>query len=139
MPHTTFNVDEVSEYLHLPRAEVEELVRRGEVPFERAGERAVFRRADIDAWASQRILGFSGSHLKDYHRRSTAKAHDLSRERAIVAELLRPDGVRPGLASKTKPSLIRDLVQMAVATGLVVYPDDLLRSIEKREIGRAHV
>jgi excisionase family DNA binding protein len=79
-----FNLAEAAEYLHLTEDMVEELARRGEIPCERQGGRLVFRHNEIDEWASRRVLGFSGENLSDFHRRSTAKYHDLSSAAAII-------------------------------------------------------
>ena len=133
MPYRIFNLDEVAAYLHLARRDVETLVKRDEIPCERQGERMVFRKREIDGWASQRILRLSGSRLADYHRTSSAKAHHLSARTAIMAELISADRIAPELASRTKASLLRDMAALADRTGLVADPRDLLRSLEERE------
>ena len=68
MPHRTLSLKEAAEYLHLPVADVEQLVRQDEIPFEKNGQRVVFRKIDLDAWASRRILGLSDNKLTDYHK-----------------------------------------------------------------------
>lgn len=133
MPHRRFTVKEVAAYLHLSAQDVEDLVRAEKIPFERQGARALFLKKDIDAWASQRILGLSEKRLEDHHRRSSARAHDLSQNHAIVAELLKAEFLAPALASRTKPSVVRDLAALAERTGLVIYPEDLLKSLQERE------
>ena len=68
MPYRTFGIDEVARYLHLSRADLDRLVKDQDIPFERHGERLVFRKVEIDAWASQRILGLEGRRLAEYHQ-----------------------------------------------------------------------
>ncbi len=133
MPHTVFNLDQLSEYLHIPPAELDRLVKEGQIPFRRQGERVVFLRRDVDAWASRRILGFKEGSLRDYHRVSSAKAHDLSARHAILPELITRERIDPKLTSKTRASVIRDMVRLADATGLVIYSDELLKGVEDRE------
>ncbi len=133
MPHKVFNLNEAAYYLHMPPADLEDLARRGEVPCVRAGERLVFRRREIDAWASQRIFGFTRRRLEDYHRATSVKYHDLSQERAIIPELLRPAWCEPALPARTRPSVVREMVALAGHTGLLLLEDDLLRSLEERE------
>ena len=56
--------------------------------YEQARERAyadVLIRKQVDAWASQRILGMPRGSLADYHRASSAKALDLSRKHALMS------------------------------------------------------
>jgi excisionase family DNA binding protein len=74
MPHHVFNIEEVAEYLHLTAADVNRRVKEREIPFEQRGERVIFRKRDIDQWASQRILGLSQDRLVEYHQKSTREA-----------------------------------------------------------------
>lgn len=133
MPYRVFNLAEVAEYLHLPVAEVKKLVHDREIPFDHKAGREVFRKKLIDAWASQRILGLRGGSLQAYHKRSSARAHDLSKQHAILPELLKPEYVNPAMTSRTKASVIRDMIELAVRTNLVANPKDLLATVEQRE------
>ena len=85
MPFRIFNLSEAAEYLHLAETRLEELARRGEIPCEKQGGRLVFRHNAVDEWASQRLLGSSADKLEDFHRRSTAKYHDLAAEALSLA------------------------------------------------------
>lgn len=133
MSHRVLNLDEAADYLHVSKDNVEELVKQGEIPFERKGDRLVFRRGELDSWASKRILGLPNKKLADYHKTSSVKNHDLSDTHTIMPELIRPEFINPAMTSKTKNSIIRDMVQLADQTGLLYHPDDLLKSIEDRE------
>ena len=133
MPHQVFSLEEVAGYLHIAREDVERLVRAREIPFERMGERYVFRRKDIDAWASQRILGFNKRDLSSYHKTSSARTRVLSEADATIPQLMRPSYVNPRLVSKTKASIIRDMTALADGTDLVNYPDEFLQSLLERE------
>jgi len=133
MPHRVFNVEELADYLHVSAADIEQLVKRKEIPFEVQGGRVVFRQRDVDAWASRRILGFSGEDLTRYHAVSSAKAHDLSAKNAIIPELIQPGYIEAQLTAKTKASVIRDMVKLADKTGLLNYPEEMLAAIQERE------
>lgn len=133
MPYRVFSLSEAAEYLHLPENTVEDLARRGELPCERQGGRLIFRHNAIDEWASRRVLGFSDEKLSDFHRRSTAKYHDLSSEAAIMPALLKPEWIEPALHCRTKSSVIRDMVDLADRTGLLCYRAELLESLVERE------
>ena len=82
MPYRTFGIDEVARYLHLSRADLDRLVKDQDIPFERHGERLVFRKVEIDAWASQRILGLEGRRLAEYHQKSSRGRAADCRERS---------------------------------------------------------
>lgn len=133
MTHVRFTLPEVANYLHLSVEDVEVLVKRREIPFDLAGSRPVFSRVEIDAWASQRLLGSSHGSLADYHRKSSAKMHDLSKDSAIISELLKPAYVVPSMTSRTKSSVIRDLVEVAERAGILSDRQELITSIIDRE------
>lgn len=135
MPFTMFNLHEVADYLRLPEDAIEELARRGEMPCERQGGRLMFRRMDVDAWASRRLLGLPDERLADYHKRlSAAEAErDLNASKGIMAGLLGADRVALGLTSRGKAGIIDEMVRVADATGLVCDADDLKNSLVERE------
>lgn len=133
MPHRIMSLDEVAYHLNLSKTNVEQLVQRKEIPFEQQGGRVIFRLLEVDAWASARLLGLSDKQLTDYHKVTSTKAHNLSDRHAIIPDVVRASYIDPALKSKTKSSIIRDMVKLADATGLLNYPDDLRQNIEERE------
>lgn len=134
MPHRTFLLNEAAEYLHLPPTDIEQLVRRKEIPFEQKGQRIIFRKIDMDAWASRRILGLSDKKLTDYHKTTSAKADNTTADcRTIISDLAKLSAIKTDLASRTKPSLLRDMVALADKSGLLLNAKGLLQSLELRE------
>ncbi len=133
MPFRTLNLDDVAEHLNLTRADVEQLVKAREIPFETRGDRLVFRQADIEAWASQRILKLSGRRLVEYHRESSRKTRRLAAHEALLTDLIRPEYIAPAMTAKTKASIVRDLAALADRTGLVTDPAELVASLLARE------
>ncbi len=133
MEHRNFSLAEVAEYLHVSEADVEELVRRDEIPYERPGGRLLFRGPAIELWASRRILGFPSASLQTYHDRSSARVRADAGPRALIPDLLPATRIEPALPSRTKPSLIRDVVALADRTGLLIFPVELRHGLEARE------
>ncbi len=133
MPYRILNTDEVAQHLHLGRAEIERLVKDREIPFEIRGGRAVFRQAEIDAWASRRILGFNGVRLAEYHRKSSEQNRRLLRRETLLPELIRSDRIAPAMTAKTKASVLRDLAALADRTGLVGDMAELVATLQARE------
>lgn len=133
MPHRVFNLQEVAAYLHVEAADVEALVRQGEIPVECQGGRRVFRKKEVDAWASQRILGLSEKRLTDFHRRSSSRVRQHSRREALMPDLLKPDFIEPDLHSKTRASVLRDMVALADRTDRLCDAEGLLTSLDERE------
>jgi nitrogen PTS system EIIA component len=133
MPYRTFGIEEVARYLHLSRADVERLVKDQDIPFERHGSRLVFRKVDVDAWASPRILGLKGRGLAEYHQKSSLDTQQIVRHEAIMPDRIRPEFIEPELGAKTKASVLRQMVALAEKTGRVCDPRALLQGLEARE------
>lgn len=133
MPYRTYGVDEIARYLHLSRADVERLVKDQDIPFEKHGDRVVFRKFQIDAWASQRILGLHGRRLAEYHQKSSRETRPLVSHEAMMPEMIRPEFINPALAAKTRPSVLREMAALAERTGRVCDPQALRLGLEARE------
>ena len=133
MPHRMLTIAETAEYLHLSVAALERLVKHDEIPAEHQGTRVMFRRKDIDAWASQRILGLPGKALHDYHAASSARVHAVALRGPLLPQLMTVERIDPELHSRTRSSVQRDMVALAESTDLVSNPRELLDTIEERE------
>ena len=133
MPFRLLNLEAVAEYLHLTPQDVEQRVKNREIPFEKRGDRIVFRKSEIDAWASQRILEFPSQRLTVYHQKSTRYTRKMLAQEAILPEMLQAGAIASAMSSKTKASVLRDLVALAEKTGRLCDPKSLLASLEARE------
>lgn len=133
MPYRTLGIDETARYLHMPRADLELLVKSREIPFEKHGSRVVFRKLAIDSWASTRILGMEGKRLTDYHQRSSQAAEEVLPRLALMPDRLQAGFIDPALPAKTKASVLREMALLAGKTGRVCDPDGLLAELHARE------
>jgi excisionase family DNA binding protein len=133
MPYRTFGVDEVASYLHLSRTDVERLVKDQDIPFEKHGGRLVFRKVEIDSWASPRILGLEGRRLAEYHQKTSKDTREIVTTEAIMPERIRPEFINPSLPAKTKASVLREMAALAERTGRVSDPQALLEGLRARE------
>lgn len=133
MPHRTLSFEEVADYLHLRPEDIHRLLKTADMPHQMRGNRPVFLRGDIDAWASCRILGLPDRRLTAFHEQSTAQIRHIREEDALMPELLRSEYIKLDLASRTKSAVIRDMVDFAATTGRVYDPKALLASVQERE------
>jgi excisionase family DNA binding protein len=134
MPQRMMNSEQVAKYLHVETMQVTRWVRQGELPCEQAGAYPMFRRKDIDAWASQRILGMQERNLTSYHRETSRKVHREDDAPFFVCELLTPGRTVFALRARTKASVLRGLTTIAEHEEILYDPKDLLRSLEEREV-----
>lgn len=133
MPHRTLSPEELAGYLHVTKADVERFLRETDIPHEVRGGRTVFRRAEIDEWASNRILHLPGKRLDAYHTKSLPAARAAFPSAALIPELLQTDYIDLELPSKTQSSVIRDMVALADKTGHVMDARELATSVKERE------
>jgi PTS system nitrogen regulatory IIA component len=133
MPFRSLSLDETAVYLHLPSKMVEQYVRSGEIPHEMRGNRPVFLRAELDAWASQRILGMNERRLREYHAGGVQRLGLAGDEEALMPVLIQEEYINADLAAKTRRSVMDEMVDLAAETGRVNDPDELRASVHARE------
>lgn len=133
MPYRVLSQQEVADYLHLTAADIERLVKDHDIPCEVRGKRVVFRKRDIDEWASQRVLKLADKPLAEYHQKTTRATQAAFPTAAIMPDMIQPAFIAPRMTAKTKASIIRDMVALAVNTGRVYDSRALITSIEERE------
>jgi len=78
-------------------------------------------------------LSATPKRLAEYHRRSTQSVEAVLQRGAILPELIRPEYIDPAMTAKTKPSVLRDMVELAARTGCVCDSAELTESLEARE------
>ena len=126
------NANETAEYLRIEPNELFKLMRQGEIPFK--GDplaNPLFDQKEIDAWASQRILGLKGKQLAKYDADRIIGKH--SEAEVHISELISADRICLGMTSKTKTSVLADVTQFADEAGLLYDPKDLFESLHSRE------
>ena len=133
MPFRLLDLEGVAKYLHLSVADIEQRVKNREIPFEKRGDRIVFSKSEIDAWASQQILGSTSQQLADYHTETTRFTRKILPQATLLPEMLEAGAIASAMSSKTKASVLRDLVALAEKTGRLNDPKTLLASLEARE------
>jgi len=133
MPHRTLNLQQAARYIRITERELNHLVLRDEVPFQRRGDELVFEKRLLYDWCQRRILGLPKKLLTDHHRDAVSDRTREAPEDALVPRLFRPEWMLPELASRTKPAVLRDMVALATSTGLLYDEVAFLRELEDRE------
>ena len=133
MPHKILSLQQAARHIRIPERELFHLVQREEIPYIRRGDEVAFEHRLLDDWAQRRILGLPTLSLTQHHRDEIADRTPHASNDILVERLFRPEWINPALASRTKPGVIRDMVALAVATGLVYDDAALQREIEERE------
>jgi excisionase family DNA binding protein len=133
MPHRTLTIDELADHLHVARRHVDRLIKDGDIPCVMRGGRMLFQRDEIDAWASQRLLRLPGQSLDWYHEKTMQGTRTMFPRAALIPSLVEPGHIDLALPAKTRPGVIRDMVNLAERTGRVFDARELRDSVEARE------
>ena len=133
MPHKILSLQQAARHIRIPERELFHLVQREEIPFLRHGEEIAFEHRLLDEWAQRRIIGLPTKSLAAHHREASADRAGLVADDILVERLFRPEWINPELTSRTKPGVIRDMVALAVTTGLLYDDATLQREVEERE------
>ena len=133
MPHQLYDIRQAAGYLHVTEEDVRRMVKRGELPCLRKGDRMMFQRREIDAWASQRILAFDKKTLTSFHAASGEVVEEGSERETLVSDFFRREWIEPALPSKTRAAVFRDMVDLAERSERVYDPADLLQTLRERE------
>ena len=133
MSHKILSLDAVAEYLHLTPDDIMQRAKFNEIPHEKRGQRMVFFKDAIDLWASPRLLCLPGRRLTEYHRKSTLNTRGILPRQTLLPEMIHSGFIAPALLSKTKASVLHELVALAATTGHFSNASDLAARLEARE------
>lgn len=131
--HRQLTFKQACERLRIPEQTLRDAVKYGEVPCRKHGSDVVFDANELDAWGSRRILALRHRELVPEHIASTRQDVKVIADDVLLPHLLKPGYVALDARSKTRKSVIRDLVDMADARELLCDPADMLRQLEERE------
>ena len=134
MPFEYYPLTKAAAHVHVDERELRHAAQRGEIQHLKRGDGFFFERKMLDEWAQRRIMGLPSSKLAAAHRERTASERVRTAGRdAVVQDLLAKGAVEPCMASKTKPGLLRDIVELSDRTGNLFDPAALLSELEARE------
>ncbi len=133
MPHRILTLQQAAKYIRIPERELFHLVQREEIPYLRRGDDVVFEQRLLGDWTQRRILGLPTASLLEHHRSATANRATQAADDALVERLFRAEWIAPALTSRTKPSVLRNMVALAMNTGLLYDDAALLTELEERE------
>jgi len=126
------NERQVAAYLHMDLRDVIKLASRGQIPCRKVGQGYQFRKGQVDHWIEGHLHTLDKGRLEGIERGVTAH-HGVDHAELEVCPLIPPRGLAVPLTARTKTGVIRDLVGLAEAAGLVYNRQDLFEEILKRE------
>lgn len=133
MPQRDFTIETLAAHLHLTPQQVSRLADREKLPGRKVGGSWRFSRADIHHWFEQRIGASDEEELvqvEDVLGRSAATGETFEID---LGGLLMLDAIAVPLAARTQGAVIRAMVDLAVATGMLWDAEKMTEAIMVRE------
>lgn len=130
MPTEDFNVDDLAAYLHMMPEQVSRLAERGKLPARRVGGQWKFSGAEIHHWLEDR-MGLSDD--VELARMEGALERAVKEEPIELTALLPLDAINLNLNARTRGSVIDQMAELAVGSGLLWDAGKMADSVRDRE------
>lgn len=132
MSYEDFDIDSLSDYLHLNPDQVMRLAERGKLPGRRISGQWRFSRAEIHHWWEERIGASDDEELAQaesvLQRAGTREFAQFS-----LAQMLPENAIAIPLEARTRQSVISAMVKLAGQTGLLWDEEKMVDAVRLRE------
>ena len=119
-------------HLHMDELELKHFAQREEVPAQKRGDDFFFERHLLDEWAQRRMIGLHPKQLSGEHAHAMSERAKSTGE-VRISDLLSEEAISPFLNAKNKGGVLREMTELADATGKVYDKDALFRGLAERE------
>ena len=133
MSHEMLNLRQAAEHVHMDANELRHVAQRGEIEFDEHGGDLWFAHRALDEWAQRNLLSSGHKEQLRQHRVILEEHRRANSADWRVWRLFAPQGVVLGVPGKAKAGILRDMTDIADATGLVYDPDGLFKELVARE------
>ena len=133
MAREVLTLKQAAEHVHLEPNELKHVAQRGEIEAESRGDEWFFEHRALDEWAQRQLLAATPRELQRQHNVILEENRRARRTDWRVADLFRADGIHLALPGKAKAGIIRDMADLAAATGFVYDVDGLFGELKARE------
>jgi PTS system nitrogen regulatory IIA component len=133
MPTRDFTITTLAAYLHLTPSQVMRLADRGKIPGRKVRGEWRFSREEIHHWLENRIGLADEEELADMEGMLRKSAPADQQQTIAIAQLLPLEAMAIPLEARTRDSVLRAMVDLAVGTGWLWDPEKMLEAIRARE------
>lgn len=133
MSQGDLDLESLADYLHLDRAAVHKLVERGQIPGRKVAGQWRFSHGEIHQWLEGRIGSSGPAELQQMEDALERAAPGGPSEFTSLAERMPPQAIEVPLSAKTRDSVIRSMIGLAMQTGWLWDPARLEEAVRQRE------
>jgi PTS system nitrogen regulatory IIA component len=119
---------ELARHIGMDAREVKRLAKRGVLPGRLIGGEWRFNRYQMLDWLQREMHSLDRRHIQNLER-----AMSDADDEAVISSLLATEAVDMSLPAKSRPSVLRELVELADRTGMVYDRKEILNALEQRE------
>ena len=127
------NLKQAAEHVHMDPNELRHVAQRGEIPSDRHGGDYWFEHRALDEWAQRSLLAAPAREQVRQHKVMLEENRRANMSDWRIWPLFREEGIVLGVPGKAKAGILRDMTDLADATGLVYDPDALFKELVARE------
>lgn len=119
-------------HIHMDELELKHFAQRGEIQTQKRGEEFWFEHRLLDEWAQRRMIALAPKQLTGEHSHAMNQRARSTGE-VKVSDLIVPEAVSAYISAKNKGGVLRDMTELADATGLLYDKDALFKGLVERE------
>lgn len=131
--HQMLNLKQAAEHVHMDANELRHVAQRGEIASNQHGGDYWFEHRTLDEWAQRNLLAASAREQVRQHKVMLEENRRQNMSDWRIWSLFKEDGIVLGVPGKAKAGILRDMTDIADATGLVYDPDALFKELVARE------
>jgi PTS system nitrogen regulatory IIA component len=133
MPHSDFDVNGLSRYLHLSPQQVTKLAERGKLPGRKVAGAWRFAKPDVHHWFENRIGLSDEIELLEVEAVLQRSSPTPDEDDVCIAEMLPIEAIAVPLAARTRNSVIDSMVELAAQTGWLWDVQEMAAAVKLRE------
>jgi PTS system nitrogen regulatory IIA component len=128
MPYRTLSLAELARHIGMDAREVQRLAKRGVLPGRLIGGEWRFNRFQMLDWLQREMHSLDRRHIQNLDRAMSENDDDV-----VISALLATEAVDMNLPAKSRPSVLRELVELAERTGMVYDRKQIIDELTERE------
>jgi len=133
MPHSKYSLKDAADFLHLPVEDLTYLVNKGIAPAIREKGKIFFRKKEIKDWATLCLFQDKQTKFGKKHFSSTTIWSKSDEGSQTLTDMLSLKCFHSDVSARTKPSILKELTNIALDTYLLTDSDLLLKLLKERE------
>ncbi len=133
MGRETLNLKQAAEHIHVDPNELRHVAQRGEIEATEHGGDWWFEHRALDEWAQRNLLAATKREQVRQHNAILEENRRAHHEDWKISGLFQTSGISLQIPGKTKAGIVRDMSDLAAATGHVYDVEGLFKELMERE------